>query len=100
MRISDWSSDVCSSDLQQCTNIKGVLPPDRSLHTLGRAAAIRARHPGLDLVAERPATVVGLPALGRTAAVYRPHLRRHPQWGTALRAERHHDARHITDRLH
>src|SRR3546814_11100992 len=30
MRISDWSSDVCSSDLTQPSAVQGAAPPQRS----------------------------------------------------------------------
>src|SRR3546814_11963750 len=32
MRISDWSSDVCSSDLKGSQARSGLLPADRRLH--------------------------------------------------------------------
>src|SRR3546814_9459287 len=43
MRISDWSSDVCSSDLRQRRQVKGIVGRDRQLaarnvRLVGRAA--------------------------------------------------------------
>src|SRR3546814_5672953 len=51
MRISDWSSDVCSSDLQGGTRWRGV-PIERSFHlgTFARYALVRA-----EAVTPRPA---------------------------------------------
>src|SRR3546814_1992960 len=44
MRISDWSSDVCSSDLNACGNLQNLLKPSRSDRMQG-ARSGRFRHP-------------------------------------------------------
>src|SRR3546814_17125283 len=60
MRISDWSSDVCSSDLQMAGDEKLFVIdvedwPQRSARILGRTP-----HPGHSI---RPATIDGKPHL-------------------------------------
>src|SRR3546814_3684845 len=50
MRISDWSSDACSSDLACAASARGV-PPRRS----GPKRA-RSHLAGVEVVGERPAT--------------------------------------------
>src|SRR3546814_7875948 len=73
MRISDWSSDVCSSDLRQRGRGDGVEAVDTRdlLDHIGRAVHVAAparhrdvpRRPGLDREAERFEN--GLLAFGR-----------------------------------
>src|SRR3546814_3376327 len=36
MRISDWSSDVCSSDLRKGTNLVEIGPPERQIAGSGK----------------------------------------------------------------
>src|SRR3546814_19422137 len=54
MRISDWSSDVCSSDLPKCapTKHRELLRPGMQpvLAAFGVALALPDRHARLDLV--------------------------------------------------
>src|SRR3546814_21116190 len=45
MRISDWSSDVCSSDLPQLVDLIGRRRVPANEQTLGRLAAIREAVP-------------------------------------------------------
>src|SRR3546814_17789698 len=57
MRISDWSSDVCSSDLfQLCRQLDGLLPifqrnvlihERKALRCLRQAGIVRSSHPGV-----------------------------------------------------
>src|SRR3546814_1138709 len=44
MRISDWSSDVCSSDLFTCTALAVVIAPDRLGTPVATERATTRRH--------------------------------------------------------
>src|SRR3546814_2174233 len=49
MRISDWSSDVCSSDLAFCAAaLAGKSPPSRGENNRGALSAIGKRLPIID----------------------------------------------------
>src|SRR3546814_3011670 len=49
MRISDWSSDVCSSDLERCRRATGGGPRDRRSHSRCRIRSCDGcRAPGRD----------------------------------------------------
>src|SRR3546814_2078326 len=55
MRISDWSSDVCSSDLAFCTDCHGTLKDRLKDTKLGDAADFGTSHPQFSaLVQTRP----------------------------------------------
>src|SRR3546814_17030053 len=43
MRISDWSSDVCSSDLGSRARVHSGAPPDRPVRSRGRSPIRQAR---------------------------------------------------------
>src|SRR3546814_9334057 len=66
MRISDWSSDVCSSDLSVTGTLVGV-----SMATApGRACYIPLGHGGTDMFAEKPEQVPLADAIGRLHALF------------------------------
>src|SRR3546814_2793786 len=86
MRISDWSSDVCSSDLRQdqAVRLHAVLPrpgpvwalhPDRSLLPLMEGEAVQLR--GAVHRARRPGELVDARARGhpRRRSAQRPQYR-------------------------
>src|SRR3546814_1187793 len=54
MRVSDWSSDVCSSDLQNVPELPEALGVQDAVHGVHRAAV------GLELDAVHPHLVAGL----------------------------------------
>src|SRR3546814_10765514 len=65
MRISDWSSDVCSSDLQQYVGILRQRARDRGAAALtARGSGSGAREIDTDLIGDR----FGRMALGRVIA--------------------------------
>src|SRR3546814_18969727 len=88
MRISDWSSDVCSSDLRQCSSSTwGTAMPEsrnrqsqtavlqiRDLHvSYGRSHALQ----GVELTLERGVhAVVGRNGMGKTTLCNRSEERR------------------------
>src|SRR3546814_8400932 len=53
MRISDWSSDVCSSDLHGVERILEILLDEHTLAALRRRAAIIADHLEFHLLTQR-----------------------------------------------
>src|SRR3546814_19233920 len=62
MRISDWSSDVCSSDLTRSISDKDDAPPDCPAHRPDRTSAaspcvalVSSRQPCCELFAQKPA---------------------------------------------
>src|SRR3546814_19183896 len=69
MRISDWSSDVCSSDLQRDPARTGI-EPDRAGHQFGRGIAAGAA----DKRAQTGDKLFGLERLGEV--IVRPGLKR------------------------
>src|SRR3546814_8050330 len=77
MRISDWSSDVCSSDLQ----------PNVAVHTLGEVATAEPQTPTC-LALIRPQLHQGhlrMPAMHRFVEVYLAHElveHRRDAWGS------------------
>src|SRR3546814_9785195 len=77
MRISDWSSDVCSSDLQ----------PNVAVHTLGEVATAEPQTPTC-LALIRPQPHQGhlrMPAMHRFVEVYLAHElveHRRDAWGS------------------
>src|SRR3546814_8735426 len=54
MRISDWSSDVCSSDLVGRQRLPGARFEHAHQHAIGRFARIAATHHGLRLGRKPP----------------------------------------------
>src|SRR3546814_18313449 len=97
MRIRDWSSDVCSSDLKMCLPEPRALieaPPERQVLSLGAAVEMRpseqrdrvlrvaGAQPGLsatelaEAAAVSPAVVRKLVELGALAATAVPAFRR------------------------
>src|SRR3546814_16097801 len=76
MRISDWSSDVCSSDLLRTPERGDVVVPKRfevAIFQLAAATLTLGAYPQLVLVVAVPA--LGLPALAiRIATMERFHL--------------------------
>src|SRR3546814_12883752 len=52
MRISDWSSDVCSSDLLYARVFRGGSQPDALLHGVGEQAQILQRGAGRRIFAD------------------------------------------------
>src|SRR3546814_13349264 len=80
MRISDWSSDVCSSDLprQQPAQILAFLQPDRAVVNLRDVAHDRESQPGAGLVAVEPRATIEQPGAvllrDAGAAVLHPEL--------------------------
>src|SRR3546814_5634703 len=68
MRISDWSSDVCSSDLSQIPNPQSLIPARvQPLHRLAEVAGHRQRQ-HVDGVVDRPCDLDVV--TGRGAAEY------------------------------
>src|SRR3546814_3465042 len=61
MRISDWSSDVCSSDLrqQQQTVVGGIVGEDRAIGGTDDAADAILEHPPHRMFARRTAAEIG-----------------------------------------
>src|SRR3546814_6896085 len=47
MRISDWSSDVCSSDLHRCAGVDGMTPLDK---VEGRAIPFGLKNVDTDVI--------------------------------------------------
>src|SRR3546814_3324301 len=76
MRISDWSSDVCSSDLQ--SDQRASTPHAKLVEQIGRCPAHSGDH--LPAVAARcpPADPPGLDQNGRMAGFCRSQRRRKP----------------------
>src|SRR3546814_14552057 len=68
MRISDWSSDVCSSDLATKVPAGSALAVDRDLFSGGVTRAL-TEHPNVTIVRERVDT---LPAEGMTIVATGP----------------------------
>src|SRR3546814_8987936 len=68
MRISDWSSDVCSSDLQRDPARTGI-EPDRAGHQFGRGIAAGAA----DKRAQTGDKLFGLERLGEV--IVRPGIK-------------------------
>src|SRR3546814_4440317 len=58
MRISDWSSDVCSSDLSGCAGRDRVL--ERPRPSPPRAAAVHPHRRGLDGKSALPVNMLGV----------------------------------------
>src|SRR3546814_8158037 len=94
MRISDWSSDVCSSDLAVgCDRAERAVPARRGrAAAAGRTGGLR---PGAGLVAGRVPQRRG-PGLGarvdgpvRAAALRRAHLERAVEPRATCRTEEH-----------
>src|SRR3546814_8247254 len=85
MRISDWSSDVCSSDLAQ--HVVAIRQPlaSRILQLLRRRRAV-AREPGLPAVRT---TEIGL-AFGQQAGLARDTLQRAHEGGDRRRTQPRH----------
>src|SRR3546814_2396909 len=81
MRISDWSSDVCSSDLVQFDHVPGDLHADT--RTLDRA-----RRGDVGTAVHRDRRRRGDPLSGR-AIVRRSRLCRRPRPARRLRSEEH-----------
>src|SRR3546814_11433709 len=75
MRISDWSSDVCSSDLVDALDLEGAALPHRLGRLLGDDAELGLRVAGMRLDLETDAEpVLRLPDGGHLgAAVARNH---------------------------
>src|SRR3546814_19426665 len=79
MRISDWSSDVCSSDLSQIPNPQSLIPARvQPLHRLAEVAGHRQRQ-HVDGVVDRPCdldvvTGRGAAAYPRGKAIHVPRL--------------------------
>src|SRR3546814_20268640 len=80
MRISDWSSDVCSSDLQQHVDMIGVEPAEAALQAAGEVVGrepvggdavlellshLADDHPAVALAAQQPAETLLAAAIGR-----------------------------------
>src|SRR3546814_4460795 len=79
MRISDWSSDVCSSDLADGTGVDGVALVQRRWRAVAavpaRARGVRARVPDA-VPGLRAARGAAEPEGGRRVRVHRPGRRR------------------------
>src|SRR3546814_2983579 len=106
MRISDWSSDVCSSDLLAASNLHGTVLGDHRPARCRPAGGLEVDHAKGD-VAQRPSELVetalrlplGRPTLDRSGldgAAHVPDARRgHRQTGSAaphrlgMRSEEH-----------
>src|SRR3546814_13020909 len=86
MRISDWSSDVCSSDLRSCLLVR----IDETQHGGGRAgkAQLVGKH-----VTDQPRALPRCPALGKRAHGKMATIKRigeaHPDLGVAAAVAAH-----------
>src|SRR3546814_4747522 len=63
MRISDWSSDVCSSDLAQVSILSGATQADAEVAAGGPAAGQEAYAPAAGRAPERQAPAHAIEAL-------------------------------------
>src|SRR3546814_10894417 len=68
MRISDWSSDVCSSDLLRL----GILPLYAAQRLFPRLADLRAKHPDLHLDIDTAGHTVARLGAGLDVAIALP----------------------------
>src|SRR3546814_4385760 len=101
MRISDWSSDVCSSDLCRGDRLERVQPVDQLLHDAGVAGQVQAPVAMFDHVTDitqmtkRVALYQGMGGrngvYGQTTGKFRPLLGRQvqPVAGQPPRSEEH-----------
>src|SRR3546814_2889143 len=56
MRISDWSSDVCSSDLVRSISLSAIMKPTPSCSAIGLPKAMRSRAYSMAMSWQRWAT--------------------------------------------
>src|SRR3546814_9332635 len=98
MRISDWSSDVCSSDLQKVLLAGGFQPADeiglelgkRWLHALITMGSRRIHHRAQQRGrAFRPWRQAVMQAFRQQSGSDVGHLSPYPCWGEGWRSEEH-----------